>query len=118
MNTNNPHFTEKYQYCTNYLQVMYLPKKKNGLFKNTWHSFGGITYDVMSQALYPEMHVTRYLFNFHKCQFRVRVRVRVSLSVYSLFVTLGLAFVFGLSLRFGLVLLCLSSRGEETRDTL
>ena len=99
---------------------MYLPKKKNGLFKNTWHSFGGITHDVMSQALYPEIHVTRYMFNFHKCQFRirVRVRVRVSLSVNSLFVTLGLAFVFGLSLRFGLVLSCLSSRGEEIRDTL
>ena len=66
--------------------------------------------------LCPEMHITRYMFNFHKCQVRVRVRVRVSLSVNPLFVTLGLAFVFGLSLRFGLGLLCLSSRGEEIRD--
>ena len=64
--------------------------------------------------LCPEMHVTRYMFNFHKCQFRVRV----SLSINPLFVTLGLAFVFGLSLRFGLGLLCSSSRGEEIRDTL
>ena len=71
---------------------------------------------LCDKHLCPEMHVTRYMINFHKCQFRVRVRV--SLSVNHLFVTLGLAFVFGLSLRFGLGLLCLSSRGEEIRDTL
>ena len=58
---------------------------------------------LCDKHLCPEIHVIGCMLNFHKCH-----SVLLSLSINHLTLTLGSAFVFGLSFRLGLGLLFMS----------